>query len=433
MRVLLAVMPSPTHLHPFVPLAWALQGAGHQVRVASGPEMIDTITAAGLTAVAVGSVADLGAAVRGCAEDQTLDRIIDPLAEGAEDPGLWKLIRLYLMSPFWMHFPAEVSTDGPRPMVDDLVQFARAWQPDLVLWDPMCFPAAIAARASGAAHARLLWGPDYFAWTRERFLERLRAPEMEPAEDLMARMTEPTLQRFGIEFDEELLVGQWTVDPMPERMRLPVDLPYLPVRRVPYTGVAAVPEWLYEAPDRPRVCLTLGVSTREHFDKNGGLPMAELLRMVSDLDVELVATLNTDQLAAVGDLPKNVRVIDYVPLDLLLPTCSAVIHHGGGGTFAAAAAHQVPQLVCARASGQSMDVARYVEDRGAGLVGPDIDGDQFPVSEVRERLVRLLQEPSFRHGAADLYQELLATPSPNDLVPLLEKLTAQHQGEGRHA
>ncbi|MBB6174251.1 L-rhodinosyltransferase/glycosyltransferase [Nocardiopsis mwathae] len=425
MRVLFAIMPSPTHLHPFVPLAWALQGAGHDVRVAGHPDMAGTITDAGLTAVALGDRVDLTAAVDGCVADERLDRIIDPLVDPAE-AGLWKVIRSMLMSPFWMHYPRETPGAGERPFTDELIRFARAWKPDLVLWDPMCFAGAIAARACGAAHARLLWGPDYFAWTRAKFLELLDTQGVEPHEDLMADMMEPTLRRLGIAFDEDLLVGQWSVDPMPIEMRLPVDLDYVSVRRVPYTGAQAVPGWLQEHPKRPRVCLTLGVSTRAFFSKESQLPMAELLGIVADMDVEMVATLNADQLASVDRVPDNVRTVDYVPLNQLLPSCSAIIHHGSGGTFAAAVANKVPQLIGARATGQSMDIARYVADRGAGLVGPDIASQDFSAADVKEKLTRLLENPSFQSGADALHKEFQAMPSPNEIVPDLERLTAQH-------
>jgi len=35
-------------------------------------------------------------------------------------------------------------------------------------------------------------------------------------------------------------------------------------------------------------------------------------------------------------VPGNVRLVEFVPLNALLPTCSAVIHHGGPQTVAAA-------------------------------------------------------------------------------------------------
>ncbi|MEH0470344.1 activator-dependent family glycosyltransferase [Streptomyces sp. B21-097] len=426
MRVLFAIMPSPTHLHPFVPLAWALQGAGHDVCVASYPDMVDTITEAGLTAVGLGDPVDLAAAVDDCAADRRLDPIIDPLVDPAQS-GLWKVIRNILMSPFWMHFPAEGPASGERPFTDALVSFARNWQPDLVLWDPMCFPGAVAARACGAAHARLLWAPDYFAWTRSKYRTWLSGSTDGTREDLMAAMTAPTLERLGLSFDEELLVGQWSVDPMPADMRLPVDLEYVPVRRVPYTGSQAVPEWLHERPRKPRVCLTLGVSNRKFFGQDSRLPMAELFDAVADMDIELVATLNADQLASVRRIPDNVRTVDYVPLNQLLPTCAAIMHHGSGGTFAAAVAHRTPQLIASRPSGQSMDIARYVEQRGAGLIAADIESEDFSATEARAQLERILGDRSFQAGADALHEEVARMPSPNDVVPVLEKLTAQHR------
>jgi UDP:flavonoid glycosyltransferase YjiC (YdhE family) len=54
MRVLLAALGVPQQLYPHVPLAWALRAAGHEVRVAATPALIDSVTTAGLPCVAVG-------------------------------------------------------------------------------------------------------------------------------------------------------------------------------------------------------------------------------------------------------------------------------------------------------------------------------------------------------------------------------------------
>ncbi|MEV1049524.1 hypothetical protein AB0J18_31200, partial [Streptomyces sp. NPDC049916] len=54
MRVLFVLYAEKTHLYIQVPLARALEAAGHEVRVASQPELAPEITRAGLTAVAVG-------------------------------------------------------------------------------------------------------------------------------------------------------------------------------------------------------------------------------------------------------------------------------------------------------------------------------------------------------------------------------------------
>ena len=55
MRVLLTTFAHNTHFYNLVPLAWALRTAGHEVRVASQPDLTEAITAAGLTAVPVGT------------------------------------------------------------------------------------------------------------------------------------------------------------------------------------------------------------------------------------------------------------------------------------------------------------------------------------------------------------------------------------------
>src|ERR1700690_1554447 len=57
MRVLFLTPPAiRSHLYIQAPLAWALRTAGHDVRVASQPDLIDDIMRTGLTAVSVGDV-----------------------------------------------------------------------------------------------------------------------------------------------------------------------------------------------------------------------------------------------------------------------------------------------------------------------------------------------------------------------------------------
>src|SRR5687767_8753910 len=54
MRVLFTVYPSFAHLYPLVPYAWALQSAGHEVRVASHGSFAASIASTGLTPVSLG-------------------------------------------------------------------------------------------------------------------------------------------------------------------------------------------------------------------------------------------------------------------------------------------------------------------------------------------------------------------------------------------
>ncbi len=44
------------------------------------------------------------------------------------------------------------------------------------------------------------------------------------------------------------------------------------------------------------------------------------------------------------------------------------------------------------------------------------------VQAVRDQVTRVLKEPAFTEGAARLRRDMLASPSPADLVPTLENL-----------
>ncbi|HZN74657.1 MAG TPA: glycosyl transferase family 28, partial [Micromonosporaceae bacterium] len=47
MRVLFTTFAWPSHYFPMVPLAWALQAAGHEVRMTSQPELLPTMRRSG--------------------------------------------------------------------------------------------------------------------------------------------------------------------------------------------------------------------------------------------------------------------------------------------------------------------------------------------------------------------------------------------------
>ncbi|MGQ4717420.1 nucleotide disphospho-sugar-binding domain-containing protein [Streptomyces anulatus] len=407
MRVLFTVFPSAAHLHPVVPLARALQSAGHEVRVAMHPDMVGTVTAAGLTAVPVGTSDDLRPVVDLSRHPERLDQLTANLALDTEDPGDWR--------EKWRHV-CNVLSLYPA-VLDDLVDLARGWRPDLVVWDTFCLPGAIAAHLVGATHVRYLWGQDNIGWLRQRSLAA------RDADDPLPGLMKPLLAPYGLDFREEFLTGRFTLDLMPPGLALPLDVRRIPVRRVPYNGVGHHPAWLRERPARPRVCFTLGLGGRgRQFFRETGVALPELLGAVADLDVELVATLDDGQVAELTDVPPHVRTTGYVPLDQLLPSCAAVVHHGGGGTFATAVAHEVPQLVVPLPFWAEQATARYVHRKGAGILRPSAE---FATDTFREDLRRLLHEESFRRGAAALHEESLATPAPGDVVPVLERLAAR--------
>ncbi|MEU2117275.1 activator-dependent family glycosyltransferase [Streptomyces sp. NPDC016459] len=430
MRVLFVTLAAPPHFFAQVPLAWALRAAGHDVRVASQPDLMDTVTAAGLPAVPVGPRLAQNESVEKLRQrrEKAAERLAEPpdaqeLMRMAEDrperltPDFLDGLFTVMTSAIFQNFSAEET-------VDDLVALARRWRPDLVVWDTLMMGGAVAARASGAAHARLLYGLDLVGAARERHLAASAGRPRELREDPLAEWLGWTAARYGVGFTEDLVTGQWTLDPAPASLRPPTALPWVPFRHVPYNGRSVVPEWLRERPARRRVCLTLGLSFREVM---GGeqTSVPALLESLGELDAEVVATLDSGQLAEVGQVPANVRVVDFVPLDALLPTCSAIVHQGGFGTAQNALVHGVPQIVVPNDLWDIHPRAALIERSGAGL-RPSGSGPLRP-AELRGLVTRVLEEPSYARNAARLRNEIQAAPSPAELVPVLEALTARHR------
>ncbi|MEU6024225.1 activator-dependent family glycosyltransferase [Micromonospora sp. NPDC047134] len=423
MRVLVTCFAMDAHFNGVVPLAWALRTAGHDVRVASQPALTNSITSAGLTAVPVGT-------------NPMMREVLQNVG-----PAMYAL---HSNPDFLEHRPELLNLDfhiasnsmlnatyymqiNNESMVDDLVEYARHWKPDLVIWELFTFAGAVAARVTGAAHARILSFPDIFYGVRKVFLEHLtKSPDRH--DDSLAEWLTLVLEQHGCEFDEEVVTGQWTIDQMPAGVRLPLGLPTVEMRYLPYNGPtpAVVPEWLWQAPDRPRVCFTLGETIRQTEFPNA-VKVADLFDAIEDLDIEVVALLGEKELDGVRKIPDNTRVVDRVPLAALMPSCSAIVHHGGAGTWATAAAYGVPQV----AMGWMWDAiyrAQRLEELGAGLHIPSF---QLTVAGLREKLVRVLTEPSFATGAANLRDAMASTPSPVETVEKLEHLTAQHRGVTR--
>jgi UDP-glucoronosyl and UDP-glucosyl transferase len=401
MRILFVTAPYKSHLYVQAPLASALRNAGHDVCVAGPPEMADKIAQAGLTGISIGETLDLSATIAAAVASVPVTPIEqrDRLrGQSVQDD----YVREY------PHEEIKSCTEGwrqvhtPDSAFEDIVSFARDWRPDLVISDPIMFTGAVAARASGAAYARALFGVDALAQLRSACAAR-----PDGSSDPIRDWLEPILDKVGCAFDEEVVTGQWTIYPIPRWIWRPSGPHYVPVRPVPFNGPSTIPRWLYKPPAR------------------------KLFEAVADLDIEVVATFDAKQLESVSEIPDNVRVVDFVPLNTLLATCSAIIHCGGAGTFASALENAVPQLIApnvffAEKWWGPVAMANGLEARGAGIYAGD--ADQLTADSVRADLRRVLEEPSYAQNATRLRAELLGMPSPNDLVPALEKLTAAHRG-----
>ncbi|HEY0807138.1 MAG TPA: activator-dependent family glycosyltransferase [Pseudonocardiaceae bacterium] len=421
MRVLFTTYPEKTHFMAMAALAWALRTAGHEVCFASQPRFTDVITQSGMTAVPVGTNRDLRQIL---ATDANWFRIG---LNGMPVP--YDIVDWPEQRVTWTYLKDGYDIQVPRwhkmcnvPLVPDLIAFARSWQPDLVVWEASTYAGAIAAAASGAAHARMLFSVDAFGVTRERYL-RLRAEQSQADRgDPLADWLASYGPRYGFRFSEELITGQFTISLMPPSLGVEAGLRYVPVRYIPYAGAAVVPAWLRAEPERPRVAITMGISAADLTGEAVDLP--DIFAELADLDIEIVATLPEAARRGLSAMPDNVRLVSYVPLHALIPTCAVVMHHGGFGTLLTTATHGRPQLILPW-NNDGPSLAQKVAAQGAGLALHVFQGSGGPV---KDRLLRLLREPKFQRAADRLRAEVLAMPAPNEVVGDLEKLTTEYRG-----
>lgn len=422
MRILFTTIAEDSHILAQAPLAWALTTAGHDVRVASAPAMTEVITSAGLTAAPLGT-------------DHKMHELLAQIAEqgaGAIENELSDWSEPFADKLTWPQISVKMQVAVPmalqpynEPIVRDLVAFAREWQPELVIWDPLTYAGAIAATAIGAVHARLLWSVDIYSTMRAAYVElkEQQPPEGQgdPLQDWLGRL----LAEYGAEFSETVTSGHFTIDPIPTSVQLSLPVERVPVRYAPYNGRSAVPRWLWEQPSRPRIAVTSGSSFEAALGATF-LPFREILAGLAEVDAEIIATLSEAEQEKFGPLPDNVRAVGFVPMQALLPTCAAVVHHGGFGTWSTAAYFGVPQLIPTIRHGDLWLRAGRTEEAGAGL---RLHAPSSTAAEVTTAVRQLLDDSSFSAGAAKLRTEIRETQTPNTAVAEIERLVAQHRAD----
>ena len=416
MRVMLMVFPTRTHVYSMAPVGWALAAAGHEVRFIGqrNPREVASFAETGLDAMWFGDELDIARhrqlQVDGNNAMQGDFRISESRPERYTDE--------YVRNVY-EHWVDVFRWTTPDSLLDELVRFARQWQPDLVVWDPMIYAAPIVAHALGVPHLRMMYAADQTARIGAQYRDLRASRPEDTSPDPFVTWMSAAVGRFGADYDETLRYGVRTIDCHPSYLRYDgVDVDYVPARFVPQNKPMAIPSWVLEQPERPRVMLTLGISNRQVLGIEE-TSVGDLLDGLADLDIEVIATLNASQLASVRTIPDNVRAVDFVPMNELLASCSAIVHQGGGATISNAVVNGVPQLVIPGTTWSERGSAVAQVKRGNGLL---VDLEDVTPASVRAGVCRLLEEPSFRECALEVRDEMLATPTLDDLVPELERI-----------
>lgn len=378
MRALFVSTPGIGHVFAMVPLAWALRTAGHEVLVATAGAAL----AAGRAGLAVADVAP------GFGRDQVRAQLRQRPDLAAQ---LAALRHAQLQD---LRQAADYVAVLSNLLVDGVMEVARAWRPDLVVQSQVDGAGLVTAGALGVpavAHG--------FGLARTAGMVHM----------LRERMVE-AFARHGV---SGTTVPRAAIDVAPPSM---IDAAEgWPMRYVPYNGGGLLPAWLLEpAARRPRVAVTLG-TVQPH--RHGIDVIPRIIAATDSLDVDLVLALgDSTDISALGTLPPHVRVAGWVPLNALLPSCTAIIHHGGAGSTMAALDAGVPQLILPSGADRYIN-ATAVHDRGAGVRAD-------PATLDSALLERLVHDPTLRVAAAEVQAEIRAMPRPVSLLPRLNALIA---------
>lgn len=122
-----------------------------------------------------------------------------------------------------------------------------------------------------------------------------------------------------------------------------------------------------------------------------------------------------------SSLPSSVRRFSYVPLDLLLPRCSAIVHHGGIGTSSQGMLAGLPQLIMPMAYDQ-FDNAERLRDLGIGRAVPV---SRFEPSHVARALTRLLTDPAIGPKCKAIAGRMARTDGLQQSAAAVEQLAAR--------
>jgi UDP:flavonoid glycosyltransferase YjiC (YdhE family) len=430
MRVLFVPMIALPHYWPMVPLAWACRAAGHDVRVAGQPDVIDSVLKSGMTPVRVGRDYDVaGHLARAKAEliQELQKHESETKVAGADGPPAPIQHRLKAqgdLPPALQQRMVELKA-GPTAgltdaVADDLVSLARQWRPHIIVTDPLLYYAAtLAAAASGAVLVRHLWGPDYAthvgSWgigTAGAVTDREQWPES------LLRIYD----RFGVDVRSNFF--DMTLDPGPASLQLPGVQNAVSYGCMPYNGPAELPGWLLKPPEAPRICVTLGSSRRAVMGREGFI-VPEILSGLADLDAEIVVAVKSEDRELITNPPANVRIAEWLPLSLVLPTCSAILHQAGGGTTLTSTYCGVPQVLVPQMLDERF-TAECVESSGAAVILDPTQAKNFAeFGDTAARTLRgLLEDGKAIQAARGLQKELESQPTPAEIVPKLESLLA---------
>lgn len=390
MRALFTVQPSTGHLHPLVPVARALETAGHEVAVCSSSSFRGDVESFGLKHIAAG--------LDWLAGDHSTWTAFPPMpAPGPE-------FARFVVTVF-----ADVTTSR---MVPDLQVIAREWRPDIIIREHFEFGGCVAAESLGIPHVSI-GGNAYSA---------IDSPEVRyfPGNRLMvAEAMARHRARFGLPPDPDVRMPfrtlhavftppSWDEAGTPR----PANIQHFRHTSTVRPG-AQLDSWVAQLRGRPTVLASLGTV----FNNTPGVLDAIVSGLAGESVNLIVAIGRNGDPARFGALPDNVRLEPFVEQPPLLAHCDAFVTHGGFNSVKEAAVLGVPMVVVPITADQPYSAQRCA---ALGIGRPIAPGARTPEA-IHAAVVDVLSESSYRDSAKRFRDEMVSLPGLDRLVSLVEQ------------
>jgi MGT family glycosyltransferase len=429
-RLLFTVWPYPTHLHPFIAVAWEVRRRGHEVAFYTGGEGLPLVAQEGFRSFPFGAL-----------DWAPVQRTVDDLIAGRRNPSE--------MRRLWPKFLAETVPAQVRDLevvlanwpADALLCDIALWAPILILQERAGIPVV---PLSHVAHC-ILPGPDGplpgFALPRRRNgLQEVVAGLASLGARLVTARTRRRANQLRRQFGLAGLrtgVNEFTgtlplylVPSTPEfdncRRDLPPSVRYVgPCLWEKHQGQPP-PDWIAEVPGkRPLVLVDEGaLFTREprilQMAARGlaGLPLSAVLLAGHGRDPGRIP---------MGTLAGNVILKPHAPLSDLLPLADALVTNGNSESVLAGLLAGRPVVVLPSIWDQA-EMAWRVQETGTGL---RLSPRRATPQDLRVAVQRVLHEPAFRQNAAAMGARLAAQGGPARASDLIEELVCPARLAGR--
>ncbi len=376
-RLLVTSFPGLGHLHPLVPLARCAVAAGHEVRVATGPDLSEWVEACGLEAWPVGLA--LTEAVAAAERDFPGPEMVE-----------------HLFTDVWV-----------RRAVPDLLGLTEGWRPDLVVHEEEEYAGVLLAAIRDVPCVTQSWAAPARPEAGRRSAQRLLDP----------------IWRGHLGSTAARRVGELYLDACPPPFQAARDLADLArgttvvsVRPGTWDGPASDPPAFLADLPHPAAYVTLGTvpgfSTPER--------LTHLVEALQDEFASLVVTTGPNPDTVLEGHPAHVHVSGYLSQSQVLSKVDVLVSHGGAGGTVGALVHGLPHLVVAGDGQSQQTIAASVQRLGLGLAMSPV----APAPDLRAAAARLVTDPSFRAAALEQRDLLLSLPGERDILGRLEQLPA---------